>query len=426
MKPNKLELRVIQILVLAALLILGIRYFDVLISALGKLWSVVLPLLVGAAIAFTLNIPMKKLEKHYFPNSDNKYIRKSRRPVCLLLSVILILLAAAFIIRLVIPELINAFSLIIREVIAYLQMGQEWLTENSEAFPSFINQFIGQEVDIRETVQRLMNIVLQGVSGILGSAVSVFGSLAGIAMDTVFAVIFALYLLFGKEKLLSQLKRLCRRYLGPVVTLRIGYVLRIFNVKFQNFIIGQCVEALILGVLCTIGMLVFRFPYALMVGATISATALIPILGAYLGAAIGAFMIFTESPLRALGFLVFIVVLQQLEGNLIYPKTVGSSIGLPGIWVIAAVTIGGGLAGIPGMLVGVPLAAAIYQMISDDVHRGERKAAAAHTKSDKIPADAGTFSTGKNAAPAKAAEPINPAEASGTAADSNPGNGSAG
>ena len=210
------------------------------------------------------------------------------------------------------------------------------------------------------------------------------------------------------------------------MTLRIGYVLRIFNVKFQNFIIGQCVEALILGVLCTIGMLVFRFPYALMVGATISATALIPILGAYFGAAIGAFMIFTESPLRALGFLVFIVVLQQLEGNLIYPKTVGSSIGLPGIWVIAAVTIGGGLAGIPGMLVGVPLAAAIYQMISDDVHRSEWKAAAAHTKSDKIPADAGTFSTGKNAAPAKTAEPINPAEASGTAADSNPGNGSAG
>ena len=426
MKPNKKDLRLIQIFILAALFILGIKYFDVLLSIIGRLWGIILPLIVGAAIAFTLNIPMKALEKRYFPQSTNKYIIKSRRPVCIFLSIIFILLAAAFIIRMVIPELINAFSLIIKEVIAYLQIGQEWLMENSEDFPSYLNQFVRKEVNIQDTVQKVMNFIIQGVSGILGSAFNVFGSVAGIVMDSVFAVIFALYLLFGKEKLLSQLKRLCRRYLGPVVTLRIGYVLRIFNVKFQNFIIGQCVEALILGVLCTIGMLVFRFPYALMVGATISATALIPILGAYLGAAIGAFMIFTESPLRALGFLVFIVVLQQLEGNLIYPKTVGSSIGLPGIWVIAAVTIGGGLAGIPGMLVGVPLAAAIYQMISDDVHRSEWKAAAAHTKSDKIPADAGTFSTGKNAAPAKTAEPINPAEASGTAADSNPGNGSAG
>ena len=146
-------------------------------------------------------------------------------------------------------------------------------------------------------------------------------------------------------------------------------------------------------------MWIFRFPYALMVGATIAATALIPILGAYLGAAVGAFMIFTESPLQALGFLVFIIVLQQLEGNLIYPKTVGSSIGLPGIWVIAAVTIGGGLAGIPGMLVGVPLAAAVYQLISDDVRRAEKKAAHAggssaapsgQTAEAPEPSDAGT------------------------------------
>ncbi len=379
MKPKKLELRIIQILVLTALLILGIKYFDVLLSMLGHLWGILFPLVIGAAIAFTLNIPMKKLEKHYFPHSDNKYIKKSRRPVCLLLSVILILLGAAFVIRMVIPELINAFSLIIKEAIAYLQLGQEWLLENSENLPSFFNQYIGQDLDIRENVQKLMNLIFQGISGILGSAFSVFGTLAGTVMDTVFAVIFALYLLFGKEKLISQFRRLCRRYLGHSITARTGYVLNIFNTKFQNFIIGQCLEALILGVLCTVGMMIFRFPYALMVGATIAATALIPILGAYLGAAIGAFMIFTENPLQALGFLVFIVVLQQVEGNLIYPRTVGSSIGLPGIWVIAAVTIGGGLGGILGMLVGVPLAAAVYQLICDDVHRAERKAAAART-----------------------------------------------
>ena len=245
--------------------------------------------------------------------------------------------------------------------------------ENSEDFPSYLNQFVRKEVNIQDTVQKVMNFIIQGVSGILGSAFNVFGSVAGIVMDSVFAVIFALYLLFGKEKLISQFRRLCSRYLGRSFTIRLGYILNILNTKFQNFIIGQFLEAIILGVLCTIGMTLFRFPYALMVGATIAATALIPILGAYLGAAIGAFMIFTVNPLQALGFIVFIVVLQQIEGNVIYPKTVGSSIGLPGIWVIAAVTVGGGFAGIPGMLLGVPLAASVYQLIRDDVHRAERK-----------------------------------------------------
>lgn len=373
MKPNKLELRIIKILVLAAFLVLGIKYFDVLLSVIARLWSIVFPLVIGAVIAFILNIPMTKMEKYYFPGSTRKAVIRSRRPVCLLLSLVFILLAAAFIIRMIIPELINACSLIIREAITYLELGQDWLMKNSENLPSFVNQFIGQELDINDTIRKLVNIVLQGISGILGSAVSVFGSVAGGIMDSIFALIFALYLLFGKETLLGQLRRLSNRYIGKIFTLKLGYIACVFNTKFQNFIIGQFFEALILGFLCTLGMMLFRFPYALMVGATIAATALIPILGAYLGAGIGAFMIFTESPLQALGFLVFIVILQQLEGNLIYPRTVGSSIGLPGIWVIAAVTIGGGFAGIPGMLVGVPLAASVYQFICDDIHRAERR-----------------------------------------------------
>lgn len=375
MKPNRLEIRILQILVLAAGLILGIKYFDVLLAVLGRLCGIISPLVIGAVIAFILNIPMKKLEKHYFPHSSRSLVTRSRRPVCLLLSIIFILLIAAFVIRMIIPELINAFSLIIREAITYLQLGQTWLTEHSDELPSYVNQFIGKEIDLNDTIRKLVNFIFQGISGILGSAFTVFGSLAGSIMDGVFAVIFALYLLFGKETLIGQLRRLCNRYIGSGFTLRMEYITRVFNTKFQSFIIGQCLEAIILGVLCTLGMTLFRFPYALMVGATIAATALIPILGAYLGAGIGAFMIFTENPLQALGFLVFIIVLQQLEGNLIYPRTVGSSIGLPGIWVIAAVTVGGGFAGIPGMLVGVPLTASIYQFICDDIHRSERKSA---------------------------------------------------
>ena len=158
-------------------------------------------------------------------------------------------------------------------------------------------------------------------------------------------------------------------YLKPSFIKTLNHIIYTADNCFKSFITGQCVEAVILGILCTVGMLVLRFPYAPMVGTFIGATALIPMVGAYIGAIVGGFMIFTVSPVKALGFLIFIVVLQQIEGNLIYPKVVGSSIGLPGMWVLTAVTVGGGLAGIPGMLFGVPLAATLYRLISIDVKR---------------------------------------------------------
>ena len=160
-----------------------------------------------------------------------------------------------------------------------------------------------------------------------------------------------------------------RAYVKEDTIIRLRNIYRTADETFSSFIIGQCTEAVILGTLCTVGMLLLRFPYAPMIGAFIGATALIPIVGAYLGAAVGAFMILTVDPLKALLFIIFIVVLQQLEGNLIYPKVVGSSIGLPGIWVLAAVTVGGGLGGIGGMLLGVPVAATVYKLIRNDVNR---------------------------------------------------------
>ena len=160
-----------------------------------------------------------------------------------------------------------------------------------------------------------------------------------------------------------------QRYLKESVMNKIKYVLSILNDCFRRYIIGQCTEAVILGVLCTVGMLILGLPYATMIGAFIAFTALIPIAGAYIGAGVGAFMIVMVSPIKALVFLIFIVVLQQLEGNLIYPRVVGSSIGLPGIWVLAAITIGGGVMGVGGMLLGVPIAATIYRIIKNDVNK---------------------------------------------------------
>jgi len=205
----------------------------------------------------------------------------------------------------------------------------------------------------------------------MGTVIKTVSSVFSGVVTTLLAIIFALYLLLGKDKLKSQATRLLQNYCKPKWYGRILYVLRTLNDCFHKYIVGQCTEAVILGLLCTVGMLLFHFPYATMIGALIAFTALIPIAGAYIGAGVGAFMILTVSPIKAVFFLIFIVVLQQLEGNIIYPRVVGSSIGLPGIWVLTSVTIGGGIMGIAGMLLGVPLTAAIYRILQKDLHRRE-------------------------------------------------------
>lgn len=210
--------------------------------------------------------------------------------------------------------------------------------------------------------------VLNGFGGVMSSVVSVVSSVFSGIVTVLVALIFSIYLLLDKEKIISQVKRLISTYI-PNGDKKIFYVLHTLNDSFHRFIVGQCTEAVVLGVLCMIGMAVFRFPYAMMIGVLIGFTALIPVAGAYIGAGVGAFMILTESPIQAVLFLIFIVVLQQVEGNLIYPKVVGNSIGLPGIWVLAAITIGGGLMGVMGMLLAVPIVATIYRLLQADVRK---------------------------------------------------------
>jgi len=190
-------------------------------------------------------------------------------------------------------------------------------------------------------------------------------------VTTLLSFIFTLYLLGGRDRLGAQCRRLMRTYLRPGWNERIMHVLSVLNDSFHRYIVGQCTEALILGALCTLGMMLLRLPYATMIGALVAFTALIPVAGAYIGAGVGAFMILTVSPMQALVFLIFLVILQQLEGNIVYPRVVGASIGLPGIWVLTAVTLGGSLLGIGGMLLAVPLGAAAYRLVREDVTKRE-------------------------------------------------------
>lgn len=368
MEKRKMDLRVVKYFLLATLLILVIRYFDILMGGVGNIWSIAWPLLLGCVIAYILNIVMRKLEKIYFPGTKNPAAIKSRRPVCIVLSLVLIAAVFFLILRLVVPELGKAFVMIGQSIPVLFEQAVDWMAANADTFPQTAEELKNLRIDWNSLGDSVWTYLKAGVGGFLNSTVTIVGSVVGAVINFVISLIFALYILSSKEKLADQAKRIIHAYVKKDWVARCKRILITADRTFSSFIIGQVTEAVILGSLCTLGMLLFRFPYAPMIGAFIGATALIPIVGAYLGAAVGAFMILTQDPLKAVLFVLFIIVLQQLEGNLIYPKVVGGSIGLPGIWVLAAVTIGGGLLGIPGMLLGVPVAATAYKLLAHDVN----------------------------------------------------------
>ena len=369
MEQEKMDKKIIKYIVLIAVIVLVVLRFDTLLGFMGKLWSIATPLVLGAVMAYVLNIIMKKLEQFFFPKSKQKFVTAIRRPVCIVLSILLIVLVVFLVIRLVVPELVETIRLIGQWIPIGLQKGQEFLLENSDQIPELKKWIAGLEFNWESTVQKVIQYLTTGVGGLLGSTLTLVGTIGGGVTNFVIGLIFAIYILASKEKLQNQIARTAKAYTKPELLKKAEKVLKVADETFSSFIVGQCTEAVILGVLCIIGMKLFGFPYAPMVGTFIGATALIPVVGAYIGGAVGFIMILTVSPVKAAFFLLFLVVLQQLEGNIIYPRVVGSSIGLPGMWVLASVTIGAGLGGIIGMLLGVPLAATAYKLLRSDVHQ---------------------------------------------------------
>lgn len=353
---------------------LAIHYWPLAVQTAKLLVGAASPLLIGCVMAYLLNILMSTYERWYFPGSRKEAVVKSRRIVCMLASFLTLAGIVFMIVQLVIPELVSCIQLLAAELPQAIDRALRTVQGNellaaviSEDWETTLNS-----LNWKELLSNGLRVLSIGVGGVMESVMSTLSALFSALVTGVIGSIFAIYLLTGKEKLAGQCSRLMQIYLPAECSRKIFVVLDILNTSFRSFIIGQCVEAVVLGVLCMLGMLLFRFPYAAMIGALVGFTALIPVAGAYIGAGVGAFMILTVSPVKAAGFLVYIVVLQQLEGNLIYPRVVGSSIGLPGLWVLAAVTVGGSLFGIGGMLIGVPLTAAVYQLIRRDVKRREK------------------------------------------------------
>ena len=350
---------------------LAIHYWSSLTGLIGVLFSAASALILGCVIAYVLNILMSFYEKHYFLKNRSKAVEKSKRVVCMLAAMLTLVAVVVLIIGLVLPELAACIRLLIAEIPEAIDSAVAWLEETGLLATVMTEDAVASLMSInwQEKMTELISVLAAGVGGVAQVAVGAVSATVSVVAQFVIGLIFAIYLLVGKETLGGQVNRLMEHYLKPAWNEKIRYVVGIFDNSFHKFIVGQCIEAVVLGVLCIIGMTILRLPYAMMIGTLIGFTALIPVAGAYIGAGVGAFMILTVSPVQALIFLVFVVILQQLEGNLIYPKVVGSSIGLPGVWVLAAVTIGGGIMGIPGMLLGVPTVASVYQLVRNDLNK---------------------------------------------------------
>lgn len=367
----KIDFKTLLKIALAAfLLYLGIYYFPGISKFAMSALSAAAPLLVGCALAYILNLPMKFYEKNFFSGSKKKWINKLRRPVCMTAAVITILAVVGLILWLIIPQLISCVALIIADIPTAVDSAVSYIGKFG-ILPEHIVDLI-KNIDWTSKFDQIMGILTSGIGNVVDIVIATVTSVVGGIISGLLSLIFALYLLADKDRIKRQIKRLFDRYLPAKANSKINYVASEMHHCFSKYISGQCIEALILGLLCFVGMLILRLPYAAMISALISFTALIPVAGAYIGAGVGAFIILMDTPIKALVFIIFIVILQQLEGNLIFPRVVGSSIGLPGIWVLAAVTIGGGLMGVVGMLLGVPLAATAYRLIKNDVNKKSR------------------------------------------------------
>ena len=353
---------------------LACTYWHVLTHVVGVALSAASPLVIGAVIAYVANILMSFYERHFFVKSRKPALRKMRRPACMALAFLTAVVAVVWMLTTVIPELIKCVEMIISSLPGALSKAYAWLDEKFQVGALLKEMNLtapGADFDWKSSISSMVSFVMTGVGGAAKVAVTAVSGVASTVVTLFLAIVFSIYLLAGKEKLAAQFVRLSKTYLGEKLTARALYVLRVVDDSFHSFIVGQCTEALILGALCFVGMMIFGFKNALTISVMVGFTALIPIAGAYIAAIAGAFMLFVESPLSALLFLIFLVILQQIEGNLIFPRVVGSSIGLPGVWVLAAVTVGGGVMGIMGMLIGVPLASAAYRLLGRDVNARE-------------------------------------------------------
>ena len=384
-KRKKTAKWLIGVVTACILIFLGVQNINAVADALSWCISLIAPLLIGFAIAVILNVPMGFFESHFWKNTKKPLLQKLRRPVSFLLALIIILAVFVGVVWLVIPELFNALNVIAQGVMGFINELNSMTGAELSQLP-FGDALLS--IDWDYVLSSIQNWLKDEGGTIVNTAFGTVTSLVGGIFDFFIAFVFAIYILFSKDKLKRQACRLIRAWLPKGFGEWLIHASSVANVTFRNFISGQSLEAVILGSLCTLGMLALQIPYAPMVGALVGVTALIPVVGAFIGTIGGAFMILTVEPVKAVIFVIFFLILQQIEGNLIYPRVMGSRVNLPGMWILAAVTVGGGISGPFGMLLSVPVASTAYILFKEATQRREKQQAGQLTEKEEPEASA--------------------------------------
>lgn len=359
-----------ELIVFTILCLVGLWKLDVVLEVLGVLWDIVFPFALGGAIAFIINVPMSFVEKKLFGKKEEQGKRKERfaRLVSLVVTLLLVVAVIVLVMFVLVPQLGETFSSLGNSIATFLPKLQEWVKEFTHNNSEVMNVVDKIEYDPQKIMSWAMGFLGNGAENMMSTTVSAVGSLVSGVANFFIAFSFAIYILFQKEKLHLQMRKIMFAFLPKGKAEATLEVCSLAYKTFSSFLTGQCVEAMILGSMFVISMTIFRLPYALLIGIIIAFTALIPVFGGFIGCWVGFFMIFMVSPEKAIFFLLLFLVLQQIEGNLIYPHVVGGSVGLPSIWVLAAVSIGGKLMGIVGMLIFIPLASVFYTLFREVVY----------------------------------------------------------
>ena len=359
------------LIVFTALITACLWKYDVVVGALGFVFHIIFPFILGGAIAFVLNVPMNFVERNLFSERrvrGKKYMQKTARPVSMLIVIFGVIGVVSIVMFVLIPQLGTTFSNLGTSIQEFIPKVQGWAEKMFHDNRDIMKWVDSLEFDWNKIMETGINFFKNGAGSVLDSTIMAAKSIVSAITTFFIAFVFAIYILLQKEKLSLQAKKVLFAFVRRGRAEAALEVLTLTYNTFSSFLTGQCVEAVILGSMFVVSMALFRLPYALLVGIVIAFTALIPIFGAFIGCAVGVFMIFIEDPFKALLFVVLFLVLQQIEGNLIYPHVVGSSVGLPSIWVLAAVSVGGTLMGVVGMLIFIPVASVTYALFREVIY----------------------------------------------------------
>lgn len=368
MELNKNNMKKIMILILfTILLVIASIHIDVLLNGIRTIIHIMEPFILGAAIAFVINVPMKSIETNLL--GKTKMRPKLVRIVSYVLAVVFIVLTIVFVFSVVIPQLSETIVKLGQDAMEFWPTLQAWIVEFFQETPDIQEMIYDIEFDFQGIIDTVLNFVKVGAGSILDSTVNVARVIIEYATNLIIGFVFSVYILLQKDALRIQMKKVLYAFFKEELVDKIIDVATLTQNTFSGFISGQCLEAVILGIIFVIVLGIFGFPYALLIGVLIAFTALIPIIGAFIGCIVGAFLILLENPTQALLFIVIFLIIQQLEEHLIYPHVVGNSVGLPSIWVLVAITVGGSLMGVLGMLIFIPLTSVIYTLFRGYVYK---------------------------------------------------------